>query len=100
GCMPLAWLRINGLLGNDMAWISMLAVSDVHQRQGIGSYAIDFSEGFVKEKGFRRLGIHTTDDNIPAQNLYRKCGYKIAGHDECTTDDEIRRMGYTFTKEL
>ncbi len=100
GCLPVAWLRINGLLNKDMAWISMLVVSDKHQRQGIGSYAIDFSEKFVKEKGFSKIGIHTTDDNIPAQNLYRKCGYTITEYSNTTTGDGIKRMGYTFVKTL
>ena len=100
GCMPLAWLRINGLLNKDMAWISMLVVSDKHHRQGIGSYAIEFYEKFVKEKGFRQIGVHTTEDNIPAQNLYRKCGYAVTEYGECTSGDGVRRMGYTFVKEM
>ena len=100
GCMPLAWLRINGLLHKDMAWISMLVVSDKHHRQGIGSYAISVSEKFVKEKGFRKTGARTTEDNIPAQNLYRKCGYAVAEYGECTTGDGVKRMGYTFVKEM
>lgn len=94
GCMPLAWIRINELLNKDMAWISMLLVSDKHHRQGIGSYSIEFSEKFVKEKGFRKIGIHTTEDNIPAQNPYRKCGYAVIEYGECITGDEVRRMGY------
>lgn len=100
GCVPLAWLRINGLLNKDMAWISMLVVSDKHQRQGVGSYAIQFSEEFVKQKGFRKIGIHTTEDNIPAQNLYRKCGYAVTEYGEYTTGDGVRRMGCTFIKNI
>lgn len=68
-CVPLAWLRINGLLNKDMAWVSMLVVSTKKQRQGIGSYAIKFSEKFIKQKGFCKIAIHTTEDNISAQNL-------------------------------
>lgn len=74
GCMPVAWLRMNGLLNKDMAWISMLVVSDKHHRQGIGGYAGEFSEKFVKEKGFRKLGVHIAEDKIPAQNLYKNVG--------------------------
>lgn len=100
GCMSLAWLRINGLFNKDMAWISMLAVSDKHHRQGIGSYAIEFYEKFVKEKGFRQIGVHTTENNIPAQNLYRKCGYDVTEYGECTTGNGVRHMGHTFVKEM
>ncbi len=74
GCMPVAWLRMNGLLNKDMAWISMLVVSDKHHRQGIGGYTGEFSEKFVKEKGFRKLGVHIAEDKIPAQNLYKNVG--------------------------
>ncbi len=98
--VPVAWLRINGLLNKDMAWISMLAVSDKYQRQGVGSYAIEFSEKFVKEKGFHKMAIHTTEDNLPARNLYTKYGYIVAAHGECTTGDGNKHMGYTFVKAL
>ena len=44
--MPVAWLKINGLLSKT-AWISMLVVHNVFKRRGIGSYAARFAEGFV-----------------------------------------------------
>ena len=47
--MPVAWLQLSGLLRKDMAQISMLAVSDKHQQQGVGRYAIEFAEKFIKE---------------------------------------------------
>lgn len=100
GAAPVAWLRINGLLNKDTAWISMLAVSDTHHKQGIGSFAVKFAEELVGKRGFSKLSIRTTDDNIPAKNLYEKCGYLITGHGEYTTGDGIKRMGCTFIKEL
>ena len=100
GSIPLAWLRINGLLSNESAWISMLVVSNNYHRRGIGSYAIEFAEEFAKQKNFRKIGIHTTADNILAQNLYRKHGYTVTKHEEYTTGDGIKRMGYTFVKEI
>ena len=83
-----------------MAWVSMLVVSTKKQRQGIGSYAIKFSEKFIKQKGFCKIAIHTTEDNISAQNLYRKCGYTVIEYSECTTGDGVKRMGYTFVKDI
>lgn len=100
GAMPVAWLRVNGLLNKDMAWISMLAVSDNMHRKGIGSFAVQFAENFVRSKGINIISIHTTDDNIPAINLYKKYGYDIIGHGECTTGDGVKRKGYTFKKIL
>lgn len=78
----------------------MLAVEPKMQHQGIGTYAVKFAEDFIRSKGFLKIGIHTTDDNTPAQNLYKKCGYTITEHDECTTGDGLKRKGYTFVKEL
>ena len=100
GAMPVAWMRVNGLTNKDMAWISMLAVSDKYQRQGVGSFAVRFAEDFVRSKGFSSIGIHTTADNIIAQNCYKKLGYAVTGEGECTTGDGIKRRGLTFQREL
>ncbi|MDD4493763.1 MAG: GNAT family N-acetyltransferase [Eubacteriales bacterium] len=100
GAMPVAWLRINGLDNKDMAWISMLAVSDKFQRQGVGSFAVRFAEDFVRSGGIKMLGIHTTVDNIAAQNCYKKLGYHIHEESEGTTGDGVKRMGYTFVKNI
>lgn len=75
GAMPVAYLKINGLLNADMAWISTLFVAPKYHRRGIGTYAIRFAEDFIKNKGFSKVAIQTTVDNTPAQNLYTKCGY-------------------------
>lgn len=100
GAIPCAWLRINGLDNKDMAWVSMLAVSDKYKNQGIGTYAVRFAEEYIKAKGINKVGIHTTEDNVVAQGLYKKCGYTITGYGDCTTGDGVVRKGYTFVKEL
>ncbi len=100
GAIPCGWLKINGLLNADMAWISMLAVEPKMQHQGVGTYAVKFAEDFIRSNGFSKVGIHTTEDNIPAQNLYEKCGYTVTAYDDCTTGDGIKRMGYAFEKEI
>ncbi len=99
GAMPVAWLRVNGLLNKDMAWISMLAVSDNMHRQGIGSFAVQFAEDFVRSKGFNFIGIHTTVDNIVAQNCYKKLGYHIHEEGECTTGDGVKRRELSFHRD-
>ena len=100
GRMPVAWLRVNGLMNTDTAWISMLVVSDQHQRQGVGRYAVAFAEDYVRQKGFRQIAIHTTEDNLPAQHLYHQCGYEVAGHEVCEMGDGVRCGEYTFVKTL
>lgn len=100
GAMPIAWLKLNGISDGETGWISMLAVDPPMQHKGAGKYAIEFSEQFFRSIGKKKVGIHTTDDNIPAQNLYKKCGYEITEYGECTTGDGMKRMGYTFIKNI
>lgn len=99
GIVPVAWLKVNGL-DSGMAWISMLVVHQKFKRQGVGTFTVKFAENFARSKGFSKMGIHTTDDNIAAQSLYRKCGYTITEDGDCTSGDGVSRKRYTFIKLL
>ncbi len=77
--VPVAWLKVNGLENTDIAWISMLVVGTAYQRRGVGRFAMDFAEDYLKGKEFRKIGIHTTEDNAAARCLYGKCGYTEIG---------------------
>jgi len=98
--LPVAWLRIDGVNSKDIAWISMLIVEMKSQGCGVGIYAVNFAEEYIKSKGFNRIGVRTTEDNVAAQALYKKCGYAITEYGDCTTADGASRKGYTFEKEL
>ena len=98
--LTVAWLRVNGLKNKDMAWISMLVVDVKSHRQGVGIYAVNFAEEYVKSKGFTKMGIRTTEDNLTAQALYKKCGYVITSHGDCTNGDGMTRKGCQLEKEL
>ena len=41
-----------------------------------------------------------TEDNLPAQALYRKAGYALIEVGPCTTADGNEQVGYTFEKCL
>lgn len=77
GAMPVAYMKINGLLNKNEAWISMLFVAKNFQRQGIGSFAINYAEQYIKEKGFDSIAIQTDINNLVAKSCYLKCGYQI-----------------------
>lgn len=100
GAMPVAWLRVNGLSDKEKAWISMLVVSDKAQHKGIGTFAVRFIEEFALSKDFSEIGICTTEDNIPAQELYKKCGYAVTGSKNVIYGDGIAGKSYTFEKKL
>ncbi len=97
---PIGWLKLNGLEGDSIAWISMLVISPCYQNKGIGRVAVAFAEDFFKEIGFSQSGIHTTDDNINAYKLYTKCCYVVSEHTSCTTEDGVHRKSYKFIKNI
>lgn len=97
---PIGWLKINGLDGNDTAWLSMLAVTPEYQRKGLGTAAVSFFEEYISDRGFYSAGIHTTEDNSAAQKLYKKCGYEITERSESVTGNGSKMMSFTFLKKL
>lgn len=93
-----AWFRID--VEENVLDLAMVQVSPKFQRMGIGRFIVESFEKIARGKVFHNLVIHTTEDNIPAKNLYLKCGYEIIEFDECTTADGETRMGYTFEKKI
>lgn len=95
---PVAWFRID--LSEDALWLGMLQVKPIYQRKGIGSDILSAVELMAKEKGVRKIGIHTTQDNAAAQALYLAAGYGVTEIGPCTTADGVERVGYTFEKQI
>ena len=77
GAMPVAYMKINGLLNTDKVWLSMLFVAKNFQHQGIGSFALNYAEKYVKKLGFNVINVQTDKENITAINFYSKLGYLI-----------------------
>lgn len=95
---PIAWLRID--LEEDALWLGMLQVKPTYQRKGIGRYILSVVETMAKERGIRKIGIHTTEDNAAARALYLSAGYEVTEIGPCTTADGAERVGYTFEKQI
>ena len=74
-----AWLKLNGLQNKDVAWISMLVVSNEFKHQGVGKFAVEFASQYLKQRGYKQVKLHTTEDNLVAIGLYSKCGFSIVG---------------------
>ena len=72
----------------------------IYQNKGIGKYVLSVVEEMAKEKGYKNIGIHTTEDNIAARSLYLSAGYTVTEIGQCTTADGIERVGYTFQKNI
>ncbi len=75
--IPCAWLKLNGLQNKEVAWISMLVVSDKFKHQGIGQSAIEFAINYLKQRGYEQIKLQTTEDNLPAIKLYTKCRFAV-----------------------
>ncbi len=95
---PVAWFRID--IENGEFWLGMLQVKPAYQRKGIGKYILSAAQEIAKEKGYTKIGIHTTEDNIAARTLYLSEGYTVTEVGPCTTADGVERVGYTFQKEI
>ena len=81
-------------------WLGMLQVKPIYHHRGIGKYILSVAEDMAKAKGYKSIGVHTTEDNIPARTLYQSAGYSVTEIGPCTTADGEERVGYTFQKEL
>ena len=77
-----AWLKLNGLQNKDVAWISMLVVSNEFKHQGVGKFAVEFAIQYLKQRGYKQVKLHTTEDNLVAIGLYSKCEFSIVGKSE------------------
>lgn len=96
--IPVAWFRLD--LTEEILWVGMLQINPDFQRQGIGKYILTVVEDIARMNNVKKIGVHTTDDNLPAQLLYKSKGFCVEEYGECTTADGIKRMGYTFLKEI
>lgn len=81
GLMPVAWLKINGLENAEVGYISMLAVEPKYQYYGVGTFAVEFANSFLHDKGKRFVRVQTTADNLSAIGLYKNVVLlKLAKH--------------------
>lgn len=95
---PVAWFRIEII--DNILWLGMLQVKSEVQHKGFGKCILSFIENLAKSNTVNQLGIHTTEDNIAAINLYQSFGYAVSEIGKCTTADGIERIGYTFIKNI
>lgn len=95
---PVAWFRVD--FEEDELWLGMLQVKPAYHRQGIGKFILSVVEEMAEKEGLKKIGIHTTEDNLPARGLYLSSGYDVTEIGPCTTADGEERVGYTFEKVL
>lgn len=98
--MPVAWLKINGLDSTDVGYISMLAVEPKYQHMGVGTFAVEFAENFLRDKGKKTVCVQTTSDNQLAIRLYNKCGFVETSRVKAICDDVEELSKIVFEKNI
>lgn len=69
---------------NRFAYIDDLIVNPQVRGLGVGQALMGEAIGWVKAKRFPGIMLETQDDNVPACQLYRKCGFVLGGFDQYT----------------
>lgn len=58
------------------AYIERLVVTHEHRHQGMARALLEAAESLSREFDKETVGLHVSDDNLPALRLYEACGYK------------------------
>ena len=61
------------------AQVCNIAVLPEYRRQGIGAELVKAMVQFATEAGCERCELEVNTENIPAAELYKKCGFEVAG---------------------
>jgi GNAT superfamily N-acetyltransferase len=62
--------------GEGQVRMRQVAVAFEHQRRGVGSELVAFSERVAREAGFRQMVLHARETAVP---FYERCGYDKHG---------------------
>jgi ribosomal protein S18 acetylase RimI-like enzyme len=65
------------LFPHKRAYLSNLAVSPVHRREGVAQQLLTTCESIALNWGFHRVYLHVMADNEAAQALYVQAGYQL-----------------------
>jgi ribosomal protein S18 acetylase RimI-like enzyme len=75
GCL---WLgqAVDQVSGDHYTHIFLLYVSPAHRRRGLGTALMQHAEAWALQQGNCQVGLYVFVDNLPAQTLYRRLGYR------------------------
>ncbi len=65
--------------GKSRAYVFSFRVKDQWRNQGIGSYLMAFIENDLRQRGFEYVTLNVAKENLAAQRLYRRLGYRVVG---------------------
>jgi len=77
GMVSLLW-STSTALGDAVAWLEDLIVHPDLRGRGLGRGLLNAAAALCRERGIQRVTLLTDADNIPAQTLYRSCGFQVS----------------------
>ncbi len=100
GIMPVAWLKLNVLVGKDVAWINALVVHGKYRNRGAGKFAVQYAEEYLKNNNYSEVKLHIAYDNVSAIMFYQKMGYEVEKIKDMLFDVGENGKQITFAKKL
>lgn len=83
--------------GDETLYLCNLAVALEWRRQGVAGFALQEVEGMGRQLNYRQIALDVQEENLPAQLLYRKHGYRVS---HIVPGLYHRQDGYHMTKSL
>lgn len=72
---PIAFYSVEH--GENTLYLRNIAVAADWRRCGVGMFALSAAERLGKQLSYHKLALDVQEENLPAQLLYRKAGYKV-----------------------
>lgn len=76
GCEPAGFIVLGGT-GARVVHVNAIAVAPDHRGRGIGQRLMQDAERHAKQRGAKRLSLHTAQANLAALSLFLRCGFSI-----------------------
>lgn len=84
-----------GSTWNALAAIENVVVSHAHRSKGVATRLIEFAKDWTVRRGLLGIRLETQTNNVPACNLYAKCGFSLGGIDLLTYRTRAQVAGET-----
>ncbi|MHB0924588.1 MAG: GNAT family N-acetyltransferase [Bellilinea sp.] len=79
---PVGYVSINDQLAPRAAWVTDLAVSESHRRQGIGSALLLSAQNWASQRKLRRIILEMQSKNNAALRMALKLGFEFCGYND------------------
>jgi len=92
GHILIKWNGLGRDLPDDLKWIpelNSIVVAEGTRRKGVGTSLIKEAEVMVKQKGFKKIGLLVSLNNIEAKRLYGRLGYVFPSNDIYTDSGKM-----------